>query len=239
MYNIVIFGSCVSRDAFSFSIKEDFKIIEYFARSSIGSAFTSSSPFINFNLDKISSQFQRKIVTFDLKKTLYHNFSKYIFDYLVIDLIDERFKLYQNKNNQLLTLSPEFISSKFNINDGTIIKSFTDKHFQLWEEGWNNFLYTLVQTKQTDKLRINKVYWSHKMEGNVPFQDYELEDINLANAYLDKLYNRINEDIPSEQFINVDSSVFIGAHDHKWGISPFHYINDYYLTFIKNFYKYL
>lgn len=239
MYNIVIFGSCVSRDAFSFSTKEEFRIIEYFARSSIGSAFTSSSPFVDFNLNNISSQFQRKIVNFDLKKTLYHNFSKYVFDYLVIDLIDERFKLYKNKNNQILTISPEFIRSKIDIKDGITIKNFTDKHFILWEEGWNNFFYTLVKTKQTHKLRINKVYWSYKTEENIPFQDYELEDINLANTYLDKLYNKINEYIPSDQFINFDNSVFIGAHDHKWGISPFHYIDDYYLMFIKNFYKYI
>ena len=65
---MVIFGSCVSRDAFEYDDSHEFRIVEYFARSSIGSAFAHNGPG-QINLESLRSQFQRRVVEFDLLKT--------------------------------------------------------------------------------------------------------------------------------------------------------------------------
>ena len=59
MKRVFIYGSCASRDAFELDIDGQFEVIDYYARSSIASAF-SDKPGQDFYSDKLKSRFQQR-----------------------------------------------------------------------------------------------------------------------------------------------------------------------------------
>ena len=64
MTAVWILGSCVTRDAFN-EDGDGFTLGEYWARTSLGSAF-SARPVDSVELDKIASPFQRRMVEADV-----------------------------------------------------------------------------------------------------------------------------------------------------------------------------
>ncbi len=57
---------------------------------------------------------------------------------------------------------------------------------------------------------------------------FSSRQIDIANKFLDRLYQRARVDFPSEQFLRFDEGLMMGAVAHKWGVSPFHYDDAYY-----------
>ncbi|HDL5870270.1 TPA: hypothetical protein PXF52_002553, partial [Mannheimia haemolytica] len=81
---ILIFGSCVTRDAFTFDKNNLFTLVRYFARSSLATAFDSLKVEDKYT-KKLKSAFQQKIVGADLSKEFRNYVTQQDFDYLVID----------------------------------------------------------------------------------------------------------------------------------------------------------
>jgi hypothetical protein len=53
-----------------------------------------------------------------------------------------------------------------------------------------------------DRLIINQVFWASRTEkGDDFWPDYSSKKIDSANQCLDRMYQRISVDIPSEQFL--------------------------------------
>ena len=112
--NISIIGSCVTRDIFEYD-KDVFKINDYFARSSIVS-MTSLPIDVNSDYVQLNSPFQKKCVLNDLNKHSIQSVLNEDNDYLIIDLIDERFNLYY-RDGSFVTKSNELVSSGFDLSD--------------------------------------------------------------------------------------------------------------------------
>ncbi len=68
MKKICIFGSCVSRDIIEYDMKNNFELIDYYARSSFAS-LASSAMIEQSVLDNIQSSFQKRMV---LRLSLIH-----------------------------------------------------------------------------------------------------------------------------------------------------------------------
>lgn len=226
---VQIFGSCVSRDILNYQ-NNKIALTDYFARSSIASVFASLS--INDTYTKnLDSDFQWKVVAADLGK----KFKEYIkianFDLLLIDFIDERFNLFMFDHGGFCTLSNELLSAGFNPEEesGRIIPSGSDEFFALWGSGWVRFLSEINRTQCRDKIRINKVFWATTTSSGREFPTYSKNYILSSNKFLDRLYARVAKDLGSWQFIEASASHFVAAEDHRWGLSPFHYINAYYI----------
>ena len=223
--NILIFGSCVSRDVLNFDKENKYKLVNYFARSSIASLY---SPIVMKNnlIESIDSSFQKRIVSYDLKKTFVEEIGLIDFDVLVLDLIDERFDLFIFKDGSICTLSSELVGTGFlQCHDGEVVKSGSDRHFVLWQQGWSSFINHLSILGVLNRVRIQKTFWCHIDEVGVY---YDHDRINTANKYLEKLYLEMQEDLDSSQFIVPSKINILGAINHKWGRSPFHFINGYY-----------
>jgi len=226
---ILIFGSCVSRDILNYQNNE-IELTDYFARSSLASAFASLS--INDTYTKnLDSDFQQRVVAADLGK----KFKEYIkienFDLLLIDFIDERFNLFMFEQGGLCTLSNELLSAGFNPEEesGRIIPSGSDEFFALWESGWIRFLSEINRIQCRDKIRINKVFWAEITSSGGGFRTYSKNYILSSNQFLDRLYARVAKDLEDWQFIEFSASHFVAAENHRWGLSPFHYIDVYYI----------
>lgn len=109
--NVLIFGSCVSRDIFNLEYSLEFKVSDYYARSSLASL--SSEAYENDSaLNRISSPFQRRMVANDFSKEILTAGSKLEgCDVILIDLIDERFDLVVFPSGKIITNSAEFSQS--------------------------------------------------------------------------------------------------------------------------------
>lgn len=225
---ILVFGSCVSRDIFNY-VKDEIELDDYFARSSFASAF-SPSDVKDIYTDKIQSVFQRRMVASDLKKT----FEKYLksarIDILLIDFIDERFSIFKFDDGGVCTLSSELNSSGFDPERelGRLIPSGCDEFYDLWEKGWVRFLNVIDSISCRDKIRINRVLWAKSTSTGRDFPTHSKQYILAANQFLQRLYTRIENDLQPWQFIEVSPGHCIAAENHRWGLSPFHYVDAYY-----------
>jgi hypothetical protein len=73
------------------------------------------------------------------------------------------------------------------------------------------------------------VFWGSRTENGGDFKpDYSDRQIGATNQFLDRMYQHISADLPSEQFLRFDRGLMTGSVTHKWGIGPFHYIDAYY-----------
>lgn len=227
---VLIIGSCVSRDIFNFDKSNSLELVDYFARSSFASAFCAT-PVLDRYTERLSSPFQRRIVRADLSKSLSSTIEALKFDQILIDFIDERFKLFQFHDGSICTLSNELLNCGFESTSdfGRTVKSGSDDFFNLWDLGWSAFVEKLKRIGLLGRVRINKVFWAdHTINGGDFAPSYSSKGIDEANKFLIRLYDRVAVDLHPKQFLDFSRERFVGAVDHRWGLSPFHYVDDYY-----------
>lgn len=227
MKNIDIFGSCVTRDAFTFSEKGKYQINEYFARSSIISLYSKPIPVSPTDI-KLESSFQKRMVHNDLNK----HFRRYVniasSDFIIIDLIDERFQVIRTKDSYI-TRSNEFINSGIRINNRAVSE---EEREQLWFLKIDHFINDLKQFYAPHKIILHKAFWKKEYKNKkgelISFQNPE---INKMNNLLAKYYSRIETGLNDVNIIQLDR--FVADENHQWGLSPFHYEDYYYMEFNK------
>ena len=232
----LIFGSCVSRDILNFITDcETVKLVDYYARSSLGSL--AGKPWHRaVNLEKIESKFQRKMVERDLTKEFFHQISYLDFDLLLIDFIDERFKLCFD-GDSICTVSNELLHSDFNSNDNalSIVNPFTNEYFQHWEAGWSLLIHKLKEFGLLSKVRLNCAFWAESTaEGSTFEPAFTPKKIEEANAWLNRFYERAKIDLTSDQLVVFDKKLILGNEKHQWGKSPFHYVDQFYLEALRS-----
>lgn len=233
---LLIFGSCVSRDILNHQGNaEKIFLVDYYARSSFASLGLQPCD-ERVELSKIDSAFQRRMVERDLCKAFFCDLERLSFDILLIDLIDERFDLYISDESSGCTLSNELYSSGFQCAStrGFVVPSGSEKFWQLWEKGWECFVKKLLSAEMLDRVLVNQVFWSTRTESGGNFEPtYSRKRIDAANLLLERMYNRMRVDLQSSQFICFESDLMNGSINHRWGLSPFHYIDAYYQEAIR------
>jgi hypothetical protein len=227
---VLIFGSCVSRDILNFDKLKELSLVDYFARSSLASAFRSQPVADNYS-KHLKSEFQRRLVNFDFSKNFRSEVLKVDYDKLVIDFIDERFDLHVFPGGQIVTLSSELLSTGF-LRDsppGTQLKSGSQEFFDVWKDGWSQLVKCLRDADRLDRLVINRVFWSHNRNEIAMPEMYSKNRIADANALLEKMYRQVENDLDPLQIMRFPDEIFDISTEHRWGLSPFHYIDDYYV----------
>lgn len=234
MLKFLIYGSCISRDCFEFSTRGDIHCGAYFARSSVASAFYGAKAADNYS-DLLTSKFQRKIVSADFKKDLPIFLAEEKYDYILVDFIDERFDLFVTGDGEVVTLSNElkstgFLSSK---KTGRVIKSGSEEFYQLWDKGWQTFIEVLKSNQVLSKMILIKTRWAHNSTTGLSV-GLSRERINKENSHLIRLYKQAERYIDRSQIVEIPDSLIVADPNHKWGISPYHYIKDFYLYVLQN-----
>jgi Family of unknown function (DUF6270)/Heparinase II/III-like protein/Heparinase II/III N-terminus len=229
LLSVSIFGSCVSRDAFALdTAATNFRLAGYIARSSFASQ--SCAPWIDEDLlSGISSDFQRRMVRADLEKTLFTSPILLQSDVLLIDLIDDRFDLVEFRPGCFATASSEFVRGLKNRPRGRIIRSASKEFFELWKRGVQNFVQFLDAQRKTNKLLINRVFWAECYADGSPIDGVDAGSIARANAGLQKKYEFLENILGSKCFIDYSKELLVADREHKWGLSPFHFVQNLYL----------
>ncbi|MEN2874886.1 hypothetical protein EINKBGNO_01820 [Mannheimia haemolytica] len=211
---ILIFGSCVTRDAFTFDKNNLFTLVRYFARSSLATAFDSLKVEDKYT-KKLKSAFQQKIVGADLSKEFRNYVTQQDFDYLVIDFINDRYDIFQFNNKSKVLLSAELKQTDFlkrNQSKGIVIEGGSDEWFDEWKKGCIEFIELAKNQDFLHKIILNKVMWTNQLANGEKF--IEDDKIEKANTFLERQYEFISKFIPQENIITYSSELFKANKDY-------------------------
>ncbi|WHY33816.1 DUF6270 domain-containing protein [Cytobacillus firmus] len=231
MKTIDILGSCVTRDAFAFDELGKLKVNEYFARTSVISLY--SNP-ISAKLDEIElpSAFQKRMVYNDLTKKFKKYIQKPLSDYLIIDFIDERFRILKTRDSYI-TRSKEYIMSGFKINRTFLPE---EERLKLWHEKAEQLINDLNKYYHPEKVILHKAFWQDKyLSENGQLNSFSDAEVAKNNILLSSYYEKLEKNIEGLNVIELHG--FVSDEKHKWGLSPFHYQDEYYKEFIRQLYQ--
>jgi|GEM_PF-1791996 hypothetical protein len=248
---ISIFGSCVSRDVLEFDYARKISLKTYVARQSVVSSV--SNP-IECNIDDINlkSNFQKEAVYHDFVKDTFERFKNDGSSHLIIDLIDERFKLSAYEKNgvkSIVTYSAllqesaylqdlNFIYPKRNMLSGKkyYIQN-TDIDIYL-----NDFAKKILSIYKAENIVIHKAkmcnYYINSMGEIKAFPLNHLKNNKDVNALLDYMYDYLESAFDGCQVIDILDE-FSASESHKWGLAPMHYEDGYYRKMIGELIKIL
>ncbi|MCT1443376.1 DUF6270 domain-containing protein [Corynebacterium glucuronolyticum] len=219
--DILIYGSCVSRDAFA--IEGAPNLVGYFARSSVISAMSPKDPeLIQADLSKNPSKFQRSVVRKDLEKTLVDELRQGKRQILLIDFIDERYDLGFTSRGSAFSISPELVRTGLDVSGFKRVKFGTEEYIALFEEAWSK----LIKLTEPSLIVVNKVFWARKDVAGKELKDQNR--IREANETLGKIYEIVLRLSPAVHWIEYVKDVLVSDPGHKWGIAPFHFVDRFY-----------
>ncbi len=231
---ISIFGSCVSRDLLEYDNSKSFVLGQYVARQSIISAVSAplkqQDPVIS-----LDSDFQKRMVKMDLMKTTFEYLKSSPSDYLIIDLIDERFPLFCF-DNSYFTASNEAVKgcgffSSLNrfykrVTNGSLFIENTNV-----DEYIDIFCKRINELYANDKIIIHRVLlvdsYKDKNGKIVSFDKNYKKNNRKVNAILNYMYDRLADRFNGAYVINEVSGTNADE-SHKWGLAPMHYEEAYY-----------
>lgn len=216
-----ILGSCVSRDILAHDDGSiDLKF--YLARSSLGSMF-AQQPFPDGFSARLTSSFQQRMVKADITKSCEALLREADVDLILLDLIDERFDLFEVPDGGRCTLSTEMVATKFREEvEGVRIRSGLHSFIVRWREGWERLVAILESRDLLSRLVINKVFWQAASDDGEAF---DKTAVQAANTTLKSMYGTMRKTLSPDQFIEYGSTLSAPA-SHKWGRSPFHYSDE-------------
>lgn len=218
---ISIHGSCVTRDLAEF---HSYEVVHYQARSSLCSKTGGTIVYDMGELRNIESNFQRRMVEWDLNKKPFFSLDA---ECVILDLIDERFDIFTNGNAHATRSQAFFQSGVASTMEGDFrrITRGTDEHFELFRQGVREF------SNFIDKpFILHNARWASKYTQDGQYHEFEnVEKIGFENELLDELTKILLEEIPVDGVIESPSDS-IADSSHKWGLANFHYIPEYYLS---------
>lgn len=230
---VLIFGSCVSRDILNFAYDQQFELVDYYARSSLASLGTMPIPMQKEDLTKINSSFQRRMVLRDIHKSFLDDLENKEFDVLLLDLLDERFDVWEIHPGSVVTVSSEFFASGLvtsaQRNSPQWIESGSEQHQALWLRGLEKLVAALNARGILKRVAINKVFWADQFEDGSPLpRAFSAAVINKANHHLAWMYDQLEHFVAPDNWMNFSTEVLKANPRHRWGVSPVHYSDDYY-----------
>ncbi len=226
---IFIFGSCVSRDTFEFLI-EDAQLNRYVARQSSISAF-AGDPGLTDQLRHFDSPFQERVVKHDLRSSLTAelNSASNDVDLVVIDLVDERGGVMQFENG-IATRLAEFWShgGREASKNAKHISFGSDEHFSMWKESVSMLRQLLIELGLFDKTVVLNTPWASTNDRG---ETLEIPSWMIEPKTANQLYVRYFDTLEAFGFrtITLPDELAVSPIDHKWGTSPFHYVESAYL----------
>ena len=231
-FDIFVLGSCVSRDAFALT-DTPLRPVQYVARSSLVSALhpKPAPAALMAGLGNIESSWQRRMVEFDLRRRLGKLLQSKGYDALLLDLVDERFRLGLS-GGLPVTISNEFKCSQYPLRKLETLDLGDAKRRKMWADAFA----ALLEKVSPEKIVLNKVYWAtHASDGS------ELEGQSLIAANNDELqwmYDHILDRHPIS-LIEYDRELLIADKSHRWGASPFHYVPQMYVRAVERLHEIL
>lgn len=233
MIKISIHGSCVSRDIFRFDKHEQFKVVNYIGRNSIISSSYPpvSSEVFNAVTDSHKLPWEERMIYFDYKKTALDKLVADECDYLVIDLIDERFGILESDKgcltySQVLQRSSHLGElGSYKIRD---VKENTDEFY----DAYKRYATFLREHFDVNRIIIHEAYpVLNYISNDNQLTLFDSDEIGKSKRLCQKIrrgYELLYELLPEAKVLRMPPNT-IAYENHAWGKAPVHYVDDYYI----------
>ncbi|MDN5587070.1 MAG: DUF6270 domain-containing protein, partial [Brevibacterium sp.] len=165
---IAIFGSCVSRDTAEFIPEAE--VVAYVARHSVVS-LESPHGAKGIDFSELTSSFQKRMVTSDLKGTGIARVSKNAgeLDVVLIDLVDERrgFWLFPDGTTMTNSLEVESCGAvrRARRSGARLVEFGTDEHFRMWKSGFDTLIAGLKDAGLWELTILLDIEWAGAIDG--------------------------------------------------------------------------
>ncbi|WP_427007089.1 DUF6270 domain-containing protein [Pseudarthrobacter sp. H2] len=221
--NLMIYGSCVSRDAFPL-LGPEYKLLTYVARQSMISAMSKPTDLLQG--DTLSSAFQDRSLAGDIRSNLLQLVRRFAsdIDVLVIDLTDERLGVVRLPDGTHVTRSHELVSSgRLKAVQGRTqdIRILTERHWTLWEAAATRLLGALSQLGLREKTVILNTPWAEMTQAGDPAPPLWNFDTAEVNAYFNECCAHMRS--LGYKVVDLPAELRYAAVDHKWGAAPYHF----------------
>jgi Family of unknown function (DUF6270) len=228
---VAIFGSCVTRDLFEDPALRP-SLGHYGARSSVISAV---APPVAIDPQRvvISSEWQRRCVLADFEKTFFSSLAQTRPDWLVIDLIDERFDVLCN-GGSFVTRSSAFQAAGL---DAALdlglhaVKRMSSEGSVLFDGAAPEFAARVLEIVPRERIVLHRALWCTRFvrDGEVlPFADERRELCERQNAMLQEGYDMLEQALGGVAVrIELDPDRHLADAHHRWELEPYHYESDY------------
>jgi uncharacterized protein DUF6270 len=228
---VAIFGSCVSRDLF-----EDRRLRpslgHYGARSSVISAVAAPVPIAPERI-AVSSEWQRRQVLADFGKTFFASLEQTRPDWLVVDLIDERFDVLCGRGS-FVTRSSAFQAA--GLDDATDlglqpVRRMSPDGRSLFAHAAPAFARRVLELVPRERIVLHRALWCTRFARDGAVHDFSEERRQLSelqNAMLTDGYDVLEEAFGGVgATIEVDPRRHLADAHHRWELEPYHYAAAY------------
>jgi Family of unknown function (DUF6270) len=224
---VAIFGSCVTRDLFEPAIPE-VELVLYGSRSSLISACASPVA-IEEDQVRLESSFQRRCVVEDFRKTFLTRLEEAAPQWLVIDLIDERFNVLA-AGRSFVTRSSEFVRAGLDGLTGTELTPVARRDPrlpELYRSACRAFAERVSAVLPPEHVILHRARWCTRFRDAIGVHDFPADRAGYSaemNRLLDLIHTELVQAFggrPLELAITPGTALADG--EHHWGLEPYHY----------------
>ena len=228
---VAIFGSCVTRDLFEDPALRP-SLVHYASRCSVISAVAKP---VRLAEDEVSldSAYQRRAVLADFNKTFFQDLRALEPDWVVIDLVDERFAVLRT-GDSFVTESSAFASAglrEVERFDFTPVRRLTGEAEDLFKLAAGTFVYRLTQIVPPERVILHRGMWLTRFRHGEAIQDFPEPRLTYArhnNKSLLKEYDVLAGQLgETAHMVGPDLERHVADLEHRWALEPFHYEQAY------------
>lgn len=205
----------------------------YTARQAVVSSLALSKE-ISVHDINLNSNFQKRMIISDFKKDIFDNLKKDKSEYIVIDLIDERFRIAKFEDS-IVTYSSCLAESKYL--KETVFVDYIYKDNKFYFEGFNidifleEFCRRILEIYENRKIIIHKAKMLDFYRAtNGEFKKFDtniLRRNHIINSRINYMYDFFEKKFEKAGIIDICDE-FYADENNKWGLAPMHYCNEYY-----------
>lgn len=226
MPKVFIHGSCVSRDTTP-HLGDGWEVVAYVARQGMISA--ANAPGHLMHESHLTSRFQQTCLINDLQSSLFDAISEHAgdTDLVVMDLVDERLGVYDLGDGAYATHSWELEESRllnYLLEVPPHIAFGSDEHFTLWQPA-----SAMVMQRFSDAglpVIVLAPEWAEQSDRGRADLAYRQIPATVYNAQYARYFDHL-EALGSD-VLRIGQDTVRSAEAHRWGLEPFHYIDDVY-----------
>lgn len=242
MARVAIIGSCITRDLWPARGEGPADIL-YISRTSLPSLL--SRP-LNVTARSAPPEgltpFEHRSVVWDLKKQALPLLVAYRPTHLIFDFIDERYDLLSVDGrlaNHTWELQTSGYLSEPPLNAAETIARMSLECERRWRRALRQLLGLIASTPLAGaQLILHRAQWAEvyqdesgalrRFEPHTPLLEGRTVDLRRQNALLERYQIAFAQEAPACREVAAPSALRIATCEHRWGLSPFHFIPEYY-----------
>ena len=229
--HVAIFGSCVTRDLFENGALRP-ALAHYASRSSIISVVADPVALEERDVP-LDSAYQRRAVLADFNKTFFPDLRALDPDWVVVDLIDERFNVLRT-GASFVTESSAFASAGLRSAERfgfSTVRRLTGEADELFARAAPTFVERLTEIVPPERVILHRGLWLTSFRRGDAVEDFPEPRLSYArhnNEALGRQYDLLAELFGGAATeVGPDPERDRADVDHRWALEPFHYEQAY------------